>query len=443
MTAEPRESAMPTKARSRWRIALGVVTIVLGIVVAIVVGALAVGLVALAVDIPALFLGAGLAGAVAVCFLVSWWGFRLTGARRAKVGAAGLSVVIGVAVAALAASTILSPFPAQPDSAVPSDVQYWDLPTGSRIAYVHAPAAALPTPKPPVIFVHGGPGTPGEGIPVGGAELAAQGFDVYAYDQVGAGRSTRLDDVTDYTVQRQVADLEAIRQELGAEQLVLVGRSWGGSLTAQYIAAHPDRVAKAVFVAPGAIWPTAFPDGVGEPWHEMDPAQQARYDELMGNPRILAQSLLMGVNPQAAHAFVPDAEADSWMHEVALTGRDGASCSREVTTPPHDNLQGFYVNQMTTADFGSIPDPRPALTNARVPVLVMAAQCDFLRWPVSREYRDTFPHSTLVDIQGAGHGVSTDQPEIYTGLLETFLNDQPLPLPAYTSMDPPPGRWTN
>ncbi|MFI6429261.1 alpha/beta hydrolase [Rhodococcus oryzae] len=429
--------------RIRWRAALGVATIVLGIVVAIVVGALAVGLVALAVDTPPLFLGAGLVVAVVVCFLVSWWGFRLTGLRRARLGAAGLSAAIGVALTVLAASTILSPFPAQPEAQAPTAVRYWDLPTGSRIAYVHAPAAELPTSKPPVIFVHGGPGTPGEGIPVGGAELAAQGFDVYAYDQVGAGRSTRLDDVTDYTVQRQVADLEAIRQELGAEQLVLVGRSWGGSLTAQYIAAHPDRVAKAVFVAPGAIWPTAFPDGVGEPWHEMDPAQQARYDELMGNPRILAQSLLMGVNPQAAHAFVPDAEADSWMHEVALTGRDGASCSREVTTPPHNNPQGFYVNQMTTDDFGSIQDPRPALTNAQVPVLVMAAQCDFLRWPVTREYRDTFSQSTLVDIQGAGHAVSTDQPEIYTGLLETFLNDQPLPLPAYTFMDPPPGRWTN
>ncbi|RMI30495.1 alpha/beta hydrolase [Nocardia stercoris] len=409
---------------------------------AIVAGALAVGMTALVVDTPALFLGTGLAVAVALCFLLSWWGFRLAGLHRAKSGAVVSSSVIAVAITALAAATILRPFPAQPESAVPASVQYWDLPTGSRIAYVHTPAAAGHPPNPPVVFVHGGPGTPGEGIPVGGGELAAQGFDVYAYDQVGAGRSTRLGDVTEYTVGRQVADLDAIRQQLGAEQLVLVGRSWGGSLTAQYIAAHPDRVAKAVFVAPGAIWPKAFPAGVGEPWHDMDPAQQARYDELMDSPRVLVQSLLMGLNPNAAHAFVPDAEADSWMHEVALTGRDGTSCSHQVTTPPHNNPQGFYVNQMTTADFDSVPDPRPTLATARVPVLVMAAQCDFLRWPVTREYRDVFPDAMLVDIHGAGHGVSADQPEIYTRLLESFLGDRPLPLPAYTAQDPPPGRWT-
>lgn len=441
MTAELRESAVPAKAHSRGRITLGVMTIVVGIVVAIVVGTVAVGLVALVIDVPALFLGAGLLVAVAVCFLMSWWGFRLARVPRTKMGAGVLSGAMGLAIIGLAATTILSPFPTLPEADAPAAVEYWNLPTGSRIAYVHA-AAEPPASKPPVIFLHGGPGTPGEGIPIGGVELAAQGFDVYAYDQVGAGRSTRLDDVTGYTVQRQVADLEAIRQELGAEQLILIGRSWGGSPTAQYIAAHPGSVAKAVFVAPGAIWPTAFPDGVGEPWQEMDSGQQARYDELMGNPRILAQSLLMGVNPNAAHALVPDAEADSWMHEVALIGRDGASCSREVTSPPHQNLQGFYVNQMTTADFDSIPDPRPALSDTQVPVLVMAAQCDFLRWPVSREYRDTFPNSTLVDIQGAGHGISTDRPEVYKGLLETFLNDQPLPLSGYTSMDTPPGRWT-
>ncbi|AQA20960.1 putative membrane protein [Rhodococcus sp. MTM3W5.2] len=119
-------------------------TIVVGIVVAIAAGALAVGLVAAVVDTPALFLCAGLLVAVAACFLLSWWGFRLTGARRARTGAAGLSAAIGVAVTALAASTILSPFPAQPQAGAPSAVQYWDLPTGSRIAYVHAPAAELP-----------------------------------------------------------------------------------------------------------------------------------------------------------------------------------------------------------------------------------------------------------------------------------------------------------
>ncbi|MDH6679315.1 pimeloyl-ACP methyl ester carboxylesterase [Rhodococcus sp. LBL1] len=421
----------------------GSVAVVLGTLSAIGLGvAAALGTAAVATT-PVVFLAAGLLTVIVLTFVVGWAGFRVMRVRCPMPAAGGLAVATGLVVCVVASATILRPFPPQAATPIPSDVRFWNLPSGSRIAYVHAPAAnPAESRDTPVIFLHGGPGTPGEGIPSGGEELADAGFDVYAYDQVGAGRSTRLTDVRGYTVERQVEDLEAIRQTLGAQRLILVGRSWGGSLAAQYLASHPDRVAKAVFVAPGAIWGGAYTeDGVGEPWTEMNAEQQARYDELTSAPRVLAQALLMSVDPNAARALVPDAEADSWMHEIALTGRDGTSCSGAPSTPPHDNPQGFYVNQLTNADFARIPDPRPALRQVRVPALVMAAQCDFIRWPVTREYRDVLPGSTLVDIRGAGHALSTDQPAVYVDLLRSFLLDQDLTLPAYTAQDPPPDRW--
>ncbi|MFE3290867.1 alpha/beta fold hydrolase [Rhodococcus sp. NPDC059234] len=434
-----------TAVQRGWRRVIGGVLVVLiGVVVAAAAGIAAATGAAALVAVPAVFLIGGLVVFAAVVFGTAFAGFRLLRIARPLASATVLAVAASTLMVVGAGMTVLRPFPVQNAAAVPSEVRFWDLSTGSRIAYVDAPAApGSPRRGTPVIFLHGGPGTPGEGIPVGGAELAAAGFDVYAYDQLGAGRSSRLDDVTGYTVARQVADLEAIRNTLGAEQLVLVGRSWGGSLTAQYLAAHPDRVAKAVFVAPGAIWGGGYADGeVGEPWHDLSPDQQSRYDELTSSPRVLAQALLMAVNANAAHALVPDAEADSWMHAVALTGRDNASCAHTVTVPPHDNPQGFYVNQLTNADFAENPDPRPQLREAEVPSLVMAPQCDFIRWAVTREYRDVLPEATLVEVPNAGHAVSTDQPATFVALLRAFVLDEPLPLPAYTAAEPPPGRWT-
>ncbi|MEE1804829.1 alpha/beta fold hydrolase, partial [Streptomyces sp. BE133] len=52
----------------------------------------------------------------------------------------------------------------------------------------------------------------------------------------------------------QVADLDAIRRTLGADRIVIVGQSWGGSLAAQSLAAHSRHVAQAVFTSPGALW---------------------------------------------------------------------------------------------------------------------------------------------------------------------------------------------
>ena len=79
----------------------------------------------------------------------------------------------------------------------------------------------------PVIFLHGGPGTPDmKGDSEYFGRLARSGFDVYVYDEVGTGRSSRLEDPRRYTLTRDVADLEAIREKIGAERVVLIGHSY-------------------------------------------------------------------------------------------------------------------------------------------------------------------------------------------------------------------------
>ncbi|WP_064456113.1 alpha/beta fold hydrolase [Streptomyces hygroscopicus] len=347
--------------------------------------------------------------------------------RPALRASAFLTVGLTAAVAVLAAVTVLHPMPTTTAASAPPGVRFWDLPTGSRIAYVHTPATGKARPT-PVIFLHGGPGTPGEGVHTGGRELAADGFDVYSYDQLGAGRSTRLRDVTGYTVARQVADLEAIRRTLGADRIILVGQSWGGSLTAQYLAAHGEHVAKAVFTSPGALWGRQYPGSkAGQPWNRLSPDQKARLDRLNSAPRIIAASLLLQINPGAAHALVGDREVDHWMHEVALQGKDSTSCEGASPTTAHDNPQGFYSNQMTVRDFEQLPDPRPRLRTLHVPSLIMRGECDFIKPAVTAEYQHTLAGSELVTVQGAGHSISGEQPGRYTALLRAFLLDEPLP----------------
>ncbi|MFG2557868.1 alpha/beta fold hydrolase [Streptomyces sp. NPDC048496] len=374
------------------------------------------------------FAFAGLASGALAGWLLGRAGVALLGAgRRAAVLFAG---GLTVAVALLAAVTVFRPMPTSASVPIPPGVGFWKLPTGSRIAYVHAPAAGTARPT-PVIFLHGGPGTPAEGIPTGGRELAADGFDVYSYDQLGAGRSTRLRDITGYTVARQVADLEAIRRTLGADRIVIVGQSWGGSLAAQYLAAHSRHVAKAVFTSPGALWGHEYPGSTaGEPWNRLTPAQQARLENLNSMPRMLAASLLLAVNPGAAHALVGDPEVDHWMHEVALTGKDSTSCQGAPSTAAHHNPQGFYGNQILREDFERIPDPRPNLRTADVPSLVLRGECDFIKPAVTDEYRRTLPDSRLVTVKGAGHAISRDRPRLYTALLRSFLLGRPLPATA-------------
>lgn len=390
---------------------------------------------AITAEIPVLA-ATGLVAAAGAGLLLGLPAFGLLKVRRKRRAALLLAAGLAASVAALASITAFRPGPVPAAAGPPAGVRFWSLPTGSRIAYVRAPATGKARPT-PVVFLHGGPGTPGEGIPVAGGVLAAQGFDVYAYDQLGAGRSTRLPDVTGYTVARHVADLEAIRRTIGANKIIIVGQSWGGSLAAQYVAAHPDHVAKVVFTSPGLLWPRALPDGDGDPWKRLTPEQKKRFDELTSSPRMLAASVLLGINPNAAHAMLGDREADERFHEMAVVGKDTASCPGTAPRTPHENRQGFYVNQITSKDFRKVRDPRPVLRRIRVPALIMRGECDFVKWAATHDYRRTLPNSTLVLVKGAGHAIAGDQPAMYTDLLQAFLLDRRLPLPAYTSAEPP------
>ncbi|WP_329558549.1 alpha/beta fold hydrolase [Streptomyces uncialis] len=369
-----------------------------------------------------LLAGAALTTALAVGSLLGRAAFTLFGVttrrrRATALFAAGLTTCVAV----LGSVTVFRPMPAPDAGPVPQGVQYWRTPAGDRLAYVHQRAAGTPRPT-PVIFLHGGPGTPGEGVPRAGQALAAAGFDVYAYDQTGSGRSTRLRDVRDYTVARHVADLETVRRAIGAERVILVGQSWGASLAAQYLAAHGNRVARAVFTSPGALWGRTRPGSeAGDPWKRLTPAQRERREELAGEPRILAASLLLRVNPRAAHALVGDREADHWMRETALTGKDGGSCPGAAPAPAHHNPLGFYANQLTSTDFEEIPDPRPALRTAHVPALVLRGDCDYLAPEVAREYVTTLPDTRFVAVEGAGHALPRDRPARYRSLLLDFV----------------------
>ncbi|HEX8035831.1 MAG TPA: alpha/beta hydrolase, partial [Ktedonobacterales bacterium] len=269
----------------------------LGLLLGLVAGVGALLGVAAVSDEPALFLFAGLLafGVVAAgSGALITRGLKTSRRRKWRLGVLGAAG----AVALVGMLAVLVPLrdPAMPAAAVPGQ-RFWDLPTGSRIAYVRVPAvgAAKPT---PIIFAHGGPGVPmmAEDARFFG-QLALDGYDVYLYDQIGAGLSPRLADPTQYTVARHVADLEAIRQRIGAERVILIGHSWGSTISATYLADHPAHVEKVVFSSPGVIyWAEAGTSGTGM-IGRLTSEQRWQATKRLLPPRALLAYALVQVNP--------------------------------------------------------------------------------------------------------------------------------------------------
>jgi pimeloyl-ACP methyl ester carboxylesterase/DNA-binding CsgD family transcriptional regulator len=75
----------------------------------------------------------------------------------------------------------------------------------------------------------------------------AEGHTVIRYDERGCGLSDR--DVEDFSLDARVADLEAVIDAAGFEQVDLLGMSQGGPVAVAYSARHPERVAHLVLFA--------------------------------------------------------------------------------------------------------------------------------------------------------------------------------------------------
>ena len=92
----------------------------------------------------------------------------------------------------------------------------------------------------PVLVLHGGPG--GGCSPAMRRYFDPSVYRVVLFDQRGCGRSRPHASVSDNTTWHLVRDIEAIRKELGIEQVILFGGSWGATLALIYAISHPARV---------------------------------------------------------------------------------------------------------------------------------------------------------------------------------------------------------
>ena len=373
---------------------------------------------ALVTATPAVFLSLGaLASTMVWVVTVGRYGGRPGRPRRSTLAVIGVLLAVAVSVSVLLPITDPAIPPTQPPGA-----GVWTLADGTQLAYgvVHAhPATGAP-----VVVLHGEPGVPGlAGQLTALRDLTADGHDVYAYAQLGAGSSSRLADPRGYTVARAVTDLEEVRQRIGARDLILIGHSYGAFLAAAYLADHPDRVARLVVTSPGdlsdGLSGAALQARLG--WRE-----RLQLYALVARPRLLLSYALLQANPAAAHAFAGDGELDPRMARVYAATIPALHCPGR--TGPVLHGVGFYANQVPQSwHRPPVPDIRPQLRTVDIPALVMKGQCDYLDWHSAAAYVTTLPRAELAYLPGAGHDLYLDRPAVYLATIRAFLAGRPIP----------------
>jgi proline iminopeptidase len=339
----------------------------------------------------------------------------------------GLTTAAGVAALAfIALDAVPDPPPPEP---LP-ETAYWELSTGSRIAYYHYPAVGDAA-EVPLIYLHDGPGF--SVLPAERAfyrRFVELGFNVYLYDRVGTGRSERLTSVEDYGVERDIADLDAIRGELGMREMVLIGQGAGAELAARYLSRYPERVRRAVFHSPTPMADEPFFDNYARTAAPTGPRPVLE-------TRLLLAEALTPYGPRVAQKLASQEEMRVLV-ERSFDPRVWV-CAGDADQAPRVAHPGFngYVASRQEITARALPDPRPRLADNLTPSLVLAGECDYVPWDVIHQYRETLLNETVFYVEDAGHAIYLTRPELVADLIGAFLLDEPYPIDPYTGAGNP------
>ena len=310
------------------------------------------------------------------------------------------------------------------------DTHYWAMKDGYKIAYTKIESDSANA-NPPIIFLHGGPGGYiHSAIITQMKEVAAKGYTVYLYDQIGSGLSDRLPKPKDYSFAKHLKDLnEIITTQIKAHSVILIGHSFGGILATHYTANHPDKISKLILSSPGDLQPyRTNTDGTLANMDSLYPIpskyqfktpievfEQTEKDFLQ--PRIvMSMFCAMAFN----FKWASDREFDDYTNTMASKFTKGMVADPK-NVKPEEGGAGGYSHGFSNY-YGNLADVREKLKALNIPAIIMQGQYD------QGEYSSVYEYANLLKgeykfIENAGHIIWWDKPREYNQTITTFLND--------------------
>jgi pimeloyl-ACP methyl ester carboxylesterase len=247
-----------------------------------------------------------------------------------------------------------------------------------------------------VVLLAGGPGGSHESM-LAYETVAPAHLRVVNYDQRGTGRSPAPPG-TPLGYAEHVADLEQLRERLGARRMHLLGHSWGGSLALLYAAAHPDRVASLTLVA-NPLW-------IPSVTATMIQNQEARYGQL------IEQGI---IEPPSS----PDADCNAMMHSFL------PAYFADPSKIPKVLAEGEISCAVLEAVSASVMelDMTSQLAPLAIPTLVLMGDADPLGLEIAQATVAAMPAAKpeLVVLPNCGHFPSYECPELLFAAVRPFL----------------------
>ncbi len=270
----------------------------------------------------------------------------------------------------------------------------------------------------PLIIIPGGPG--GNHLPYRKFDsLSVMGnIQLIYFDAFGRGKSDTAVNVKDYTLARDIEDIEGLRKTLKLSKISLLGHSYG-SLVAQGYAIKYGQNTSHLIIADGFHSYAMWQENDDNCNHEIKTNYPEVWEELMAIRKKGAIS--SSDNHQDIYGRVPYGFLYAYNPENFV----GTGKRKPYPNPFNAKLYYQMVGKdgdfVVGSDIGKF-DFRKQLKNLKMPILIVAGRYDRVAVPwMQVQYKKYCPQAQFMMFEKSGHNPQVEEPEKEFPLIVDFL----------------------
>ena len=273
----------------------------------------------------------------------------------------------------------------------------------------------------PLVILHGGPGASHDYFLPYLLPLARTNRLVFI-DERGSGRSQKLENTSEYTIENMVEDVEAVRTELNLGNISLLGHSCGGVLAEAYALKYQQNLSHLILCS--TFHSTKEMNAVLlKIKQRMAPELRERID------RMEKAGLYGHGMDYEKNRYTSDYMTAAWgegyfpylyqnhpdpNYDPAANGNMSWDLYREMW-----GSDGEYIinGNLKSVEYGD------QLSSIKTPTLITVGDNDECDPSLSKEMHEKIAGSKLVILPKSGHMTFVDQPNLFISAVDEFLHN--------------------
>lgn len=270
----------------------------------------------------------------------------------------------------------------------------------------------------PLILISGGPGGTHKGLRSFDSLSVKTNVQLIYFDGFGRGKSDLAKEVKEYSLARDIEDIEGLRKAMNLKKVSLLGHSYGSLVAQGYAIKYPDNVSHLI-LANGFHSYVMWQENDDNSNHEIKVNYPEVWDELM---KYREQG---GISSDAKHREIYGNVPYGFLYAYNPDNFTKRGTGKPYPNPFNADLYyqmvgkdgDFYVGN----DIGNF-DYRKQLKDLKMPILIYGGRYDRVAVPrMMVKYKDYCPQAKFVMFELSGHNPQIEERAKLFTLLTDFL----------------------